>query len=84
MYADKFSEMQLASKNLSRVLEDYGTVTSVLVPWNTCGAFMAATLGVATSDYFLFCVFNLASPVISYVYTLVNFKVEPLSFAEAT
>ncbi len=79
MYADQFAAMNLQSKNLSRVLEDYGTVTSVLVPWNTCGAFMAATLGVATQDYLWFCVFNLASPVISYVYTLVNFKVETIN-----
>jgi len=76
MYADKFRDMNLKSKNLSRALEDYGTVTSVLVPWNTCGAFMAATLGVATQDYLLFCVFNLASPIISYFYAVFNFKVE--------
>jgi NhaC family Na+:H+ antiporter len=78
MYADKFQEMNLKSKNLSRVLEDFGTVTSVLIPWNTCGAFMAATLGVATGDYLLFCVFNLASPIISYLYAVFNFKVEYL------
>ena len=76
MYADNFQEMNLKTKNLSRVLEDFGTVTSVLVPWNTCGAFMAATLGVATGDYLLFCIFNLASPVISYFYALFNFKIE--------
>lgn len=78
MYADKFQAMNLKSKNLSRVLEDFGTVTSVLVPWNTCGAFMAATLGVATQDYLLFCVFNLASPAISYLYAVFNYKVEYL------
>ena len=76
MYADKFTEMELESKNLSRVLEDYGTVTSALIPWNTCGAFMAATLAVATSDYMIFCIFNIASPIISYIYALLNFKVE--------
>lgn len=76
MYADKFTDMNLQSKNLARAMEDYGTVTSVLVPWNTCGAFMAATLGVATQDYLWFCIFNMASPLISYAYTLVNFKVE--------
>lgn len=76
MYADNFNAMNLKSKNLSRVLEDFGTVTSVLVPWNTCGAFMAATLGVATGDYLLFCVFNLASPIISYLYAVFNYKVE--------
>ncbi len=84
MYAEKFTEMDLQSKNLSRVLEDYGTVTSVLVPWNTCGAFMAATLGVATQDYLLFCVFNLASPVISYLYAVFNYKIEPLGEFAAT
>lgn len=82
MYADQFYDMNLKSKNLSRVLEDYGTVTSVLVPWNTCGAFMAATLGVATQDYLWFCIFNLASPIISYAYTLANFKVELLDGGE--
>jgi NhaC family Na+:H+ antiporter len=76
MYAENFQEMNLKTKNLSRVLEDFGTVTSVLVPWNTCGAFMAATLGVATGDYLLFCIFSLASPVISYLYALFNFKIE--------
>ena len=88
MYADKFTDMNLQSKNLSRAMEDFGTVTSVLIPWNTCGAFMAATLGVATGDYLWFCIFNLASPLISYAYTLVNFKVElieePLPEAAAT
>lgn len=82
MYAARFNDMNLKSKNLSRVLEDYGTVTSVLIPWNTCGAFMAATLGVATQDYLWFCVFNLASPVISYLYTVFNFKIEPLDAAD--
>lgn len=76
MFADNFQEMSLKTKNLSRVLEDFGTVTSVLIPWNTCGAFMAATLGVATGDYLIFCIFNLASPVISYIYTVFNFKIE--------
>ena len=78
MFADKFKEMELKSKNLSRVLEDYGTTTSALVPWNTCGAFMATTLGVGTLAYLPFCIFNLMSPVISYAYALANFKVESI------
>ncbi|MFT7685589.1 MAG: NhaC family Na+:H+ antiporter [Candidatus Azotimanducaceae bacterium] len=82
MYSQKFIDMKLHSKNLSRVLEDNGTVTSVLIPWNTCGAFFAATLGIATSDYLLFCVFNLASPLISLAYSLANFKIEPLDSVE--
>ena len=76
MYGNEFKDKKLASRNLSRVLEDYGTTTSALVPWNTCGAFMAATLGVGTLAYLPYCLFNLFSPVISHAYTLANFKVE--------
>jgi Na+:H+ antiporter, NhaC family len=82
IYADNFQAKNLQTKNLSRVLEDFGTVTSVLVPWNTCGAFMAATLGVATGDYLIFCLFNLVSPVLSYLYALFNFKIEYIDSAE--
>ncbi len=78
MFADKFKEMELKPKNLSRVLEDFGTTTSALVPWNTCGAFMASTLGVGTLAYLPYCVFNLMSPIISYGYALANFKVESI------
>ena len=76
MYGSEFRAQHLASRNLSRVLEDYGTTTSALVPWNTCGAFMAATLGVGTLAYLPYCLFNLFSPVISHAYTLANFKAE--------
>jgi len=76
MYANRFRELNLKPKNLSRVVEDYGTTTSALVPWNTCGAFMASTLGVATFAYLPFCIFNLLSPIVSHAYTLANFKVE--------
>ena len=79
MYAEKFNEMGLKAKNLSRVVEDYGTATSALVPWNTCGAFMASTLGVGTFAYLPYCIFNLASPVISFLYATFNFKVEMIS-----
>ncbi|NOZ42902.1 MAG: Na+/H+ antiporter NhaC, partial [Alphaproteobacteria bacterium] len=51
MYRLEFKKRNLASKNLSRVLEDAGTVTSALVPWNTGGAFMSTTLGVMTFAY---------------------------------
>ena len=76
MYAEEFKEYGLQSKNLSRVLEDYGTVTSPMIPWNTCGAFMASTLGVSAFVYLPYCLFNLASPVISYAYATMNYKVE--------
>ena len=59
---------QLDPKNLSRTLEDAGTLTSVLVPWNTCGAFMAQTLGVPTLTYAPFAVFNVVNPLVAAVY----------------
>jgi NhaC family Na+:H+ antiporter len=65
MFRAEFARRGLAAQNLSRTLEDSGTLTSVLVPWNTCGAFMAGTLGVATLTYAPFTFFNLVSPLIA-------------------
>ena len=62
MYADTYKNKGLAAENLSRTLEDSGTVTSVLIPWNTCGATQSAVLGVATFSYLPYCFFNLLSP----------------------
>jgi hypothetical protein len=62
-------------ENLSRALEDAGTLTSPLVPWNTCGAYMAATLGVATLDYLPYAFFNLVNPLIAGVLAYVGFKI---------
>lgn len=78
MYQGAYKDRGLAPLNLSRALEDSATVTSALVPWNTCGAFMAATLGVATFDYLPYCFFNLVMPVISIAYGITNFRVLPL------
>ena len=75
MYSEEFRRKGLDPANLSRVVEDNGTVTSPLVPWNTCGAFMAGTLGVATFAYLPFCIFNLMSPVVSHVYAAIGFKI---------
>ncbi len=61
---------------LSRAVEDSGTVTSPLVPWNSCGAYMAAALGVPTIAYLPYCFFNLASPIISLVYGFTGFRIE--------
>jgi NhaC family Na+:H+ antiporter len=60
---------------LSRVLEDSGTVTSVLVPWNSCGATQAKVLGVATLDYLPYCFFNLLSPLVNLTITALNIKI---------
>ena len=78
MYRTEFARRNLAPKNLSRTLEDAGTITSPLVPWNTCGAYMSASLGVATFAYLPFCFFNLANPIIAVIYGLFNFKIEKL------
>ena len=68
MFRAEYERRQLDPKNLSRTLEDAGTLTSVLVPWNTCGAFMAQTLGVSTLTYAPFTVFNLINPVVAAIY----------------
>jgi NhaC family Na+:H+ antiporter len=63
---------------LSRTVEDAGTVTSPLVPWNSCGAYMAGVLGVATIAYLPYAFFNLLSPIISLVYAFTGFRIERL------
>ena len=76
MFKAEFQRRGLKPKNLSRVIEDSGTLTSPLVPWNTCGAYMAATLGVATLAYLPFVFFNLINPFISIIYGFTGFTIE--------
>ncbi|MGB8714298.1 MAG: Na+/H+ antiporter NhaC [Onishia taeanensis] len=83
MYRAEFRRRGLAPVNLSRSLEDSGTITSPLIPWNSCGAYMAATLGVATLSYLPFAIFNLVNFGLAIVYAMVGFKVVPLASAEA-
>lgn len=83
MYKLAFQQHGLAPVNLSRALEDAGTVTSPLIPWNTCGAFMAASLGVATFTYLPYCFFNLLMPLLSIAYGLCKFRILPLAAAES-
>lgn len=78
MFKDEFRRRGLHEKNLARVLEDTGTITSPLVPWNTCGAYMAATLGVPTLLYLPFCFFNLVNPLVSVAYGATGFKIAPM------
>lgn len=78
MYRAEFKRRNLHPKNLSRVLEDSATITSPLIPWNTCGAFMASTLGVSTFIYLPFCFFNIINPIVSVIYGIINFKIEKL------
>jgi NhaC family Na+:H+ antiporter len=72
MYADTYRERGLKPENLSRTLEDSGTVTSVLVPWNTCGATQSAVLGVATMVYLPFCFFPIISPIMTIIFGYLN------------
>jgi NhaC family Na+:H+ antiporter len=71
----EFEKRGLAPQNLSRLAADSGTVTSALVPWNSCGAFMSAVLGVATLSYLPFAFFNIASPLLSVVYGFTGFRI---------
>ncbi|NVP56700.1 Na+/H+ antiporter NhaC family protein [Mycoplana rhizolycopersici] len=70
-----FAERGMAPVMLSRVIGDTATVTSPLIPWNSCGAYMAAALGVGTISYAGFCFFNLLNPVMTIVFTLLGWRV---------
>lgn len=70
-----YQERGLKPEVLSRALEDSATVTSVLIPWNTCGATQARVLGVATLDYLPYCFFNILSPLINITITALNLKI---------
>jgi NhaC family Na+:H+ antiporter len=82
MFRAEYARRGLQPKNLSRALEDAGTLTSALVPWNTCGAFLAQTLGVATFAYAPFCFFNLINPIVSAIYGITGFTIEKLEPGE--
>jgi len=79
MYASIYKEKGLAPENLSRTLEDGGTVTSVLVPWNTCGAYHASVLNVATLTYLPFCFFNLISPIMTILFAYLKIKIKRIA-----
>ncbi|MDF2676694.1 MAG: mleN 1 [Bacillota bacterium] len=78
MYKEEFHKRGLAPRNLSRVLEDSGTVTSALVPWNTCGATMATFLGVSTMAYAPFAFFNILSPITTCVFGFLGITIMKL------
>jgi NhaC family Na+:H+ antiporter len=82
MFRAEYARRGLDPRNLSRSLEDAGTLTSPLVPWNTCGAFMSQTLGVATVTYLPYAFFNLINPLVALAYGFTGFsirKIEPVS-----
>jgi NhaC family Na+:H+ antiporter len=82
MYRTAFTERGLHPKNLSRVLEDAGTMTSPLVPWNTCGAYMAGVLGVATAVYWPYALINLLTPALTLIYGFTRFSIVELTDEE--
>ncbi|MBF8982294.1 Na+/H+ antiporter NhaC [Lutibacter sp. B2] len=82
MYKDVFAEKGLAPKNLSRCLEDFGTITSPLVPWNTCGAFMTTALGIHPFVYLPYAFLNLINPMISIFYGYTGITMEKLPPSE--
>lgn len=76
MYSGLYKEMGYAPENLSRTLEDTGTVTSVLIPWNTCGAFHAGVLGIGTLAYLPYCFFNILSPFMTLLFAWFMIKIK--------
>lgn len=75
MYRESYQNRGLAPEMLSRQIEGSGTVTSPLVPWNSCGAYMSATLGIATMAYLPFCFFNLLDVTVTFLVAIVGFKI---------
>lgn len=82
MFATAYRKRGLHSKNLSRCLEDGGTLTSVFIPWNTCGVFIASTLGVTVAQYAPYAILNFTVPILSILYGIVGFTIVKLSEQE--
>jgi len=78
MFSKAYEDRGLAPENLSRTLEDSGTVTSVLIPWNTCGAYHSGVLGVSVADYFLYAIFNWLSPMTTLFFAAMGIKIKQL------
>ena len=78
MFSKAYEDKGLAPENLSRTLEDSGTVTSVLIPWNTCGAYQSGILGVSVADYFIYAIFNWLSPFMTLLIAAFNIKIKKL------
>ena len=78
MFKKAFEDKGLAPENLSRTLEDSGTVTSVLIPWNTCGAYQSGVLGVGVGEYFIYAIFNWLSPFSTLLFAAFRIKIKML------
>lgn len=79
MFKEEYQRRNLHPVVLSRTLEDAGTITSPLIPWNTCGAYMYSVLLVNPLDYVFYCFFNLINPVIAMIYGFIGFKIKYLT-----
>lgn len=79
MFKKAYDDKGLAPVNLSRTLEDSGTVTSVLIPWNTCGAYQSGVLGVPVADYFFYAIFNWLSPIMTLLFAAFHIKIKQLT-----
>lgn len=82
MYVKAYRDKGLHSKNLSRALEDGGTLTSVFIPWNTCGVFIFGTLGVHAFEYAPYAVLNFVVPIISMIYAFTGITITKLTESE--
>ena len=82
MFKKAYEDKGLAPENLSRTLEDSGTVTSVLIPWNTCGAYQSSVLGVGVGEYFIYAIFNWLSPFMTLIFAAFNIKIRMLAGKE--
>lgn len=78
MFKQAYEDRGLAPENLSRTLEDSGTVTSVLIPWNTCGAYQSGVLGVGVGEYFFYAIFNWLSPFTTLLFAAFRIKIRQL------
>lgn len=78
MFKKAYEDKGLAPENLSRTLEDSGTVTSALIPWNTCGAYQSGVLGVGVGEYFMYAIFNWLSPIMTLIFAAFTIKIKQL------
>ena len=79
MFEKAFKDKNLAPENLSRTLEDSATVTSALIPWNSCGAYHSSVLGVGVGEYFIYAIFNWISPFMTLIYAAFKIKIRTLA-----
>ena len=83
MFREAYQQRGVAPQVLSRTLEDAGTVTSVLIPWNTCGVAQSGVLGVSVLAFAPYCVFNYVSPLITLLVAGLGFRMPPPSLPDA-